>query len=150
MPQSFAALYVHIVFSTKERRTLIDSEWQPDLLSYIGGIVRNVKGSLLRAGGMPDHVHLLCSLPRDLSTAEVVRTVKGNSSKWVHTEFPARQNFAWQSGYGAFSVSQSQLDVVKHYIDNQLEHHRKSTFADEFRALLQTHHLQWDERYVWD
>jgi REP element-mobilizing transposase RayT len=150
MPQSFGSLHFHIVFSTKNRQTLIDADLQVRLYEYIGGILRAEKSVLLAAGGMSDHVHLLVSLSRELSIAETVRLVKANSSKWIHETFPDRQLFAWQAGYGAFSVSFSNLPVVKNYLARQAEHHRVRTFQDEFREFLRKHDLDWDERYVWD
>jgi putative transposase len=150
MPQSFGALYFHLVFSTKNRQPLIDDDLQARLYEYIGGILRAEKSVLLAAGGMPDHVHLLVSLSRELSIAETLRLVKANSSKWIHETFPDRQHFAWQAGYGAFSVSFSNLPDVKHYLARQAEHHRIRTFQDEFREFLRKHELEWDERYVWD
>jgi REP element-mobilizing transposase RayT len=101
------------------------------------------------AGGMPDHVHLLVSLGRTLSVADAVRLIKSNSSGWTHEELRL-PDFQWQTGYGAFAVSYSNIDPVKAYIANQAEHHRTRTFQDEFRAFLRRHHLEWDERYVWD
>lgn len=150
MPQSFGSLHFHIVFSTKNRQPLIDVELQPRLYEYIGGILRAEKSVLLAAGGMPDHVHLLVSLSRELSIAETLRLVKANSSKWIHETFPDRKLFAWQAGYGAFSVSYSNLPDVKSYLARQIEHHRVRTFQDEFRDFLRKHELEWDERYVWD
>ena len=127
MPQSLASLNFHLVFSTKNRQPLIDPEIQERLYEYIGGILRAEKSVLLAAGGMPDHVHLLVSLSRELSIADTLRLVKANSSKWVHETFPHRQNFGWQAGYGAFSVSFSNLPEVKKYIAGQAEHHRIRT-----------------------
>ncbi len=120
------------------------------LYDYIGGTLRGNKCGLLDAGGMPDHVHLLVSLARDLSTADLLRLVKCNSSRWVHETFPGMHGFAWQTGYGAFAVSVSQLDAVKAYIAHQEEHHRTRSYQDEFRAFLRTHGQEWDEQYVWD
>ena len=150
MPQSFGSLHFHVVFSTKSRQPWIEAELQSRLYQYLGGILRAEKSVLLAAGGMPDHVHLLVSLSRELSIAETVRLVKANSSKWIHRLFAERQQFAWQAGYGAFSVSFSNLPEVKDYIARQPEHHRVRTFQDEFRDFLRKHELEWDERYVWD
>jgi REP element-mobilizing transposase RayT len=150
VPQSFGSLHFHLVFSTKNRQPLIDAELRTRLYEYIGGILRAEKLVLLAAGGMPDHVHLLVSLSRESSIAETLQLVKANSSKWIHTTFPERQHFAWQAGYGAFSVSFSSIADVKNYIARQAEHHRVRTFQDEFREFLRKHELEWDERYVWD
>jgi REP element-mobilizing transposase RayT len=150
MPQSYAALYCHFVFSTKNREPTIAADLQPRLFAYIGGTLRDIKCVLLAAGGIEDHVHLLVSLSREVSVAQTVREIKANSSRWVHESFPQLQAFAWQNGYGAFSVSRSQLDPVKAYLANQREHHRKRTFQQEFIALLKKHDIEYDERYLWD
>jgi putative transposase len=150
MPQSFAALYCHIIFSTKHREPLISREVQPRLFAYIGGGLRDEGNVLLAAGGMPDHVHLLVSLKRQTSVAEVVRLVKANSSGWVHQTIPELRGFAWQNGYGAFSVSTSALPAVKHYLAGQEEHHRTRTFQEEFVEFLKKHEIEYDERYLWE
>src|SRR4051812_15381009 len=130
MPQSFAAVQVHLVFSTKNRVACITPDLAPDLYGYIHGIVAGESGMLLAAGGVADHVHLLVTLGRETSIAQLVRLVKCNSSKWVHDTYPAHAGFAWQNGYGAFSVSRSHRDLVEHYIATQAEHHAKATFQD--------------------
>ena len=150
MPQSFVCLHVHLVFSTKNRARLIDEELTTRLYDYIGGIVRRRNGALIAAGGMPDHIHLLISLGKETSISDLVRTIKSNSSKWIHETFPQRQGFRWQSGYGAFAVSQSNLEGVTSYIGGQAEHHRKESFQDELRALLKRCKIEFDERYMWD
>src|SRR5436309_6732655 len=122
MPQSLASLNFHLVFSTKNRQPLIGGEIRSRLYEYLGGILRAEKSVLLAAGGMPDHVHLLASLSRELSIAETLRLIKANSSKWVHETFPDRQQFGWQAGYGAVSVSFSNLPHVKSYIARQADH----------------------------
>jgi REP element-mobilizing transposase RayT len=150
MPQSLAALYCHVVFSTRNREPLIDPEWEDRLYGYVGGILGNRKCLLLIAGGMPDHVHLLVSLARTWSVADLVRDVKSNSSAWIHEEIPDMRHFSWQDGYGAFSVSVSQLDAVRKYVAGQKEHHARQSYQDEFRAILKRHGVEYDERYVWD
>jgi REP element-mobilizing transposase RayT len=150
MPQSFGSIHLHVVFSTKNREPLIAPALAPRLYDYIGGTLRGHKCALLDAGGMPDHAHLLVSMSREMSAAELVRVVKSNSSRWVHDTFPDLGGFAWQSGYGAFAVSYSQLGAVRAYIAGQEEHHRTRTFQDEFRAFLKAHDMEWDERYMWD
>jgi putative transposase len=149
MPQSFASLHCHIVFSTKHRQPLIKSDLQPRLFEYIGGILRNHATPLIAAGGMPDHVHLLVSMGRTIAVADAVRLIKSNSSGWMHEELQM-PDFQWQTGYGAFAVSYSNIDAVKTYLANQEQHHRAQSFQDEFRELLRRHDLEWDERYVWD
>ena len=150
MPQSFACLHHHVIFSTKNRAPLITAEIQPRLYAYIGGILRENKCCLVAAGGMPDHIHLLIELSRELSMAEALRRIKSNSSKWIHQTFADQRTFAWQAGYGAFAVSYSNLESVKHYLASQAEHHQKTTFQEEFRAFLLRHEIAYDERYLWD
>jgi REP element-mobilizing transposase RayT len=149
MPQSFASLHCHIVFSTKNRQPQITLAIQSRLYEYIGGILRNNSSALISAGGMSDHVHLLVSIGRTLSIANSVRLIKANSSKWIHEELQL-PDFQWQTGFGAFAVSYSNIDAVKQYIANQEEHHRVRTFQGEFREILRRHGLEWDEKYVWD
>src|SRR5688500_12474041 len=112
MPQSLASLNVHIIFSTKNRSQFIAADLQPRLYEYISGVLRSLNCKLVMAGGMPDHVHLLVSIARDVSVSDLVRAIKANSSRWVHETAPKLAEFAWQSGYGAFSVSQSNVDDV--------------------------------------
>jgi REP element-mobilizing transposase RayT len=150
MPQSLAALYVHLVFSTKNREPFIGPDLAPRLYAYIGGILRETGSVLLEAGGMPDHIHLLVSLGRQTSVADAVRNVKANSSRWVHETFPNRAAFGWQNGYGAVTVSHSNVEAVREYIRGQAEHHKTKTFQDELREFLRRHAIDWDERYVWD
>jgi putative transposase len=150
MPQSFGSIHMHVVFSTKGREPLIIPDITQRLYDYIGGTLRGNKCSLLDAGGVPDHVHLLVSMSRDMSAADLVRLVKSNSSRWIHETFSKLMGFAWQSGYGAFAVSYSQISDVKKYIGRQEEHHKVVTFQEEFRSFLKAHDLEWNEKYVWD
>jgi REP element-mobilizing transposase RayT len=150
MPQSFACLHHHLIFSTKGRSPLLVDDLPDRLYAYVGGIMRNENGTLAAAGGMPDHVHLLISLSRESSVSDVLRHIKGSSSRWIHETIPDLRGFAWQSGYAAFAVSYSQLEDVKHYIATQANHHRTVTFQEEFRAFLRRHDLAFDERYLWD
>jgi REP element-mobilizing transposase RayT len=150
MPQSFTCLHYHLVFSTKHRLPQIAADLAPRLYAYLGGILRSDDGCLVAAGGMPDHVHLLARLSKQASVADALRLLKANSSKWIHETFPDRRDFAWQNGYGAFAVSYSNLTRVQRYIANQAEHHRTLTFQEEFIAFLRRHHLEYDERYLWD
>jgi REP element-mobilizing transposase RayT len=149
MPQSFASLHCHIVFSTKRREPRIEAGLQPRLFEYIGGILRHHSCQLIAAGGIPDHVHLLASLGRTVSVADVVRDIKAISSGWLHDEL-SMQEFQWQNGYGAFAVSYSNIENVRTYLANQDQHHRRVSFQEEFLELLRRHHLEWDERYLWD
>jgi len=150
MPQSFASLHCHIVFSTKYRAQFITPEIQTRLYPYLGGIGREQGYSLIAAGGMPDHVHLLVSMSREVSVAGVVRVLKANSSKWIHETFPDMAMFAWQAGYGAFAVSYLNIGAVQKYLANQAVHHRRQTFQEEFVALLRKHDIEYDERYLWE
>jgi len=150
MPQSFASLHVHIIFSTKSRAPLISGDLAPRLYEYIGGIVRARGSVLVAAGGMADHVHLLCSLGRQISVAEALRDIKANSSKWIHETLPNHRGFAWQAGYGAFAVSFSNVPGVTRYIANQAEHHRTRTFQEELITLLRRHNLEFDESHLRD
>ncbi|MDR1484538.1 MAG: IS200/IS605 family transposase [Planctomycetaceae bacterium] len=151
MPQSFAQIYIHIVFSTKCRHPfLVDETVAKKVRAYIVGIAINLHCNAIQVGGMPDHIHLLCSLSRQKTVADLVRTIKINSTKWIKSNIDGMQNFHWQDGYGVFSVSRSQRDDVIQYIVTQKEHHTKSSFQDEFRLLLKRHEIEWDEKYVWD
>jgi putative transposase len=150
MPQSLACINIHFIWSTKNRERWITSDLAVRLYPFLGGIVRERGCVLSLVGGMPDHVHLLVSLGRTVSVADLVCDVKSVSSQWVHKEFPALREFAWQAGYGAFAVSLSGVPDVWKYIDSQAEHHRAVTFQDEYRAFLHRHEIEWDERYVWD
>jgi putative transposase len=150
MPQSFASLNCHLIFSTKNCEPLIVAEMTPRIYEYIGGICRETGNVLLAAGGMPDHVHLLISMGRQTSVADLVRTIKANSSGWVHKTFANQGGFAWQNGYGAFSVSLSNVEAVRQYIANQSDHHRTKTFQEEYLEFLKRHNLHYDERYLWE
>ncbi|MBX9626468.1 MAG: IS200/IS605 family transposase [Gemmataceae bacterium] len=150
MPQSLASVYLHVVFSTKHRAPAITPDLRPRLYPYLAGTALGSGTKLLDAGGVADHVHLLVSLGRELTIADLVKTLKAGSSRWVHDTFPGRRDFAWQAGYGAFSVGFPELGAVRAYIDSQEDHHRATPFQGEFRALLTRHGVAWDERYVWD
>jgi putative transposase len=136
---------VHIVFSTKERRKIIPRDMKERVWSYIAGICKQEKIFVHAVGGMEDHVHLLLQIPPTMTLAEAVRTVKSNSSSWMKQEI---KKFAWQEGYGGFSVSKSQIPVVVRYIKNQERHHKKMSFENEFRALLEKHGIEFDPKYV--
>ena len=117
---------------------------------YLGGICRELDCPAIRIGGVEDHVHVLCRLGRSVRIADLVRDLKRDSSKWVKEKFPDLPDFAWQSGYGTFSISPNHVDRLVSYIANQQEHHRRESFQDEFRRLLRKYEIEWDERYVWD
>jgi len=145
MSHTYTKSHFHLVFSTKERRKIISKEMQPKLWSYMSGICRNHEMIPVVVGGIGDHVHLLFHLPAKLALAEAVRTIKLNSSSWMNEH---RAGFAWQEGYGAFSVSASNLAAVTRYIQNQEQHHRKKTFEEEFVAFLKKHGIDYDPKYV--
>ena len=150
MPQSFAAVDLHIVFSTKSREPSLPLDRIPRLREYMAGTLQTLKCRLLNANGMPDHLHLLVSMGREVSLAELIGTVKSSSSRWVHDTFDDSRGFGWQAGYGVFGVSPSKLRAVHQYIDRQQEHHRTITFQEEFLEFLRRHNQVWDERYVWE
>jgi REP element-mobilizing transposase RayT len=150
MAHTYVNLLVHVIFSTKDRRPHIDAELQSRLFAYTGGVLRDIGAVPMIVNGTADHVHQLVGLPSTRSIAELIRVVKANSSKWVHEEFASRREFAWQSGYAAFSVSQSNADAVRQYITDQEEHHRTVSFEEEYVAFLKRHGIAYDERYVWE
>jgi putative transposase len=149
MSHSYVSALFHCVFSTKERRKTITEDLHERLWPYIGGIARENKMTAMAIGGVEDHVHLLLSIPSTLSIAKAMQLIKGGSSTWVHETFPEHRQFAWQEGYGAFSVGISQVADTKTYIANQREHHRTTTFQEEFIAFLERHGIEYDPRYVW-
>ncbi len=150
MPQSLAAVYVHLIFSTKNRQPLIQPEIEEELRRYLAGILRNLDSPMICANGTADHIHILIRLGRKHSLADIVEEIKKSSSKWIKTKGPAFRDFYWQNGYGAFSIGQSGIDGLKEYLANQKEHHRQKSFQDEFREFLDKYQLEYDERYVWD
>ncbi|GMV97314.1 MAG: IS200/IS605 family transposase [Phycisphaerae bacterium] len=149
MAQSLTCLNYHLIFSTKNRAAMILPDVQPRLYGYIGGIIKGLHGRLLAAGGTQDHVHLLASLAPKHSLSDVLRDVKGGTSKWIHEEFAGMSIFGWQDGYGAFSVSQSNVPQVREYIQNQEAHHRQMSFQEEFIQFLDRHGVEYDPRYIW-
>jgi REP element-mobilizing transposase RayT len=151
MPQSLAKILVHTVFSTKDRRPFLrDKSLRDELHRYLGGILTNHDCQPLVIGGVEDHVHLLSTLSRTCKAAEMVKEVKRGSSLWLKTKSPDLRDFAWQNGYGIFSIGFSQIESVRKYIARQEEHHRKISFQDEFREFLCRYEIEFDERYVWD
>lgn len=141
---------MHIVFSTKHRQPLIDESWRSQLHQYLGGTVRGMECVALEVGGVADHVHLLVSLHPKHSLADFLRGLKSNTSKWINESAFVRSRFEWQRGYGAFSVSQSQMEKVRQYIQNQEAHHHRMTFEEEFVMFLKAHGIAYDERYIFD
>jgi len=150
MPQSLAKLYVHLVFSTKNREQIIIDAIRSDLHAYMGGILNGMKCTPIEINTEPDHAHLLFLLARTTTMSDVVGNVKKSATDWLRTKGPEFLAFHWQAGYGAFSVSQSAVEDVRQYIRNQREHHRTRSFQDEFRTFLAKYEIEFDERYVWD
>ncbi len=149
MASTFASVYYHVIFSTKDRYPHIADDVAPRLHGYIGGIIHGENGIPIAVGGTADHVHILFAMRTEPSLAAMINKVKSNSSKWMHETFPEKSKFAWQNGYGVFSVSASNVDEVNAYVANQEAHHRKRTFQEEFLAFLKRHGVEYDERYVW-
>jgi putative transposase len=150
MAHTFAHLLTHIVFSTKDRRPLLDAELKSRLFPYLGGIIRARGGKAIIINGLTDHVHILASLAAKHSLSDLMRELKADSTGWIHKNFPNHREFAWQIGYGAFSVSHSNLAEVEKYIAHQEEHHRKISFQEELVAFLQKHEIEYDERFLWE
>jgi putative transposase len=150
MPQSLSFVLVHLVFSTKDRFTCLGPSIRPSLHAYLATVARNQGNECYRAGGVADHVHMAIRLSRTVAIAGLVEEVKTSSSKWLKTTSPELANFAWQRGYGAFSVGPADLNALIAYIDGQEEHHRTRSFQEEYRAFLTKYGIQFDERYVWD
>jgi REP-associated tyrosine transposase len=149
MGHTYARLYVHGVWSTKERRPLITSALQTKLYPYVGGIARKHGFSTISIGGVADHIHILFALPSNLAVAKAVQSIKGNSAKWVNDTVSVEGGFAWQEGYGAFTIGMSQVDRTAAYIEGQAAHHRSQTFQEEFIQFLNTHGIECDPRYIW-
>jgi putative transposase len=149
MPHTFASLLIHVVFSTKNRAPDLSAELPGRLFPYMGGIVRELKGTALIVNGPADHVHLLLSMPTAIAVADLLRVLKTNSCRWVHGQFPARKHFGWQAGYGAFTVSASRLEDVRNYIAAQQTHHQRVSFQEEFLALLKRHRLECGASDLW-
>lgn len=146
---SYVCHTFHIVFSTKERRPLIDAKFQQDLYKFIGGIIRKNSGVLIEAGGVSDPIHLLARLHQSIAHADVIRDVKSGSSRWVNEKGLCKEQFHWQEKYGSFTVSRSVEPEVITYLRNQEQHHQTMSFQEEFRAWLKKHGEVVDERYVW-
>jgi REP element-mobilizing transposase RayT len=150
MPQSLAFLLVHVVFSTKGRAPVLDPSVRPALYAYLATVAQGAGCQCLQVGGVADHVHLALRLSRTVTTAKLVEVLKTSSSRWLKGQSPALADFAWQRGYGAFSVSPRDLDALRRYLENQEEHHLGREFQEEYRGLLTGHGVDFDERFVWD
>jgi putative transposase len=150
MPQSLSKVVLHVVFSTKNREPWLDLDVRPRMHAYLATICRDLGAELVLVGGVADHVHVVTTLPRTVSQAQMIEQVKKTSSKWIKACDFRYRGFFWQRGYGAFSVSPSQLQIVLEYLNQQQEHHQTRTFQEEYRDLLRKHDVAFDERYVWD
>ena len=140
----------HVIFSTKHRRPLIHKSFQEPMYQYIGGIIRDKRGSLLEIGGVEDHIHLLAYFHQSVAVSDMIRDIKSGSSRWINETHNPPEKFAWQVKYGSFSVSQSAIPNVRAYIQGQEAHHKKENYQDEFRRFLKKHGFEIDERYIWD
>ncbi len=150
MPQSFALIIVHLVFSTKDRTPILNTSIRTALHAYLATVARNAGCECFRVGGVADHVHLAVSMSRTATTAKLIEELKTSSSKWLKMQSPTLAAFAWQRGYAAFSVGPSDQAALRHYIDTQEEHHHKQTFEDELRAFLAKYGIEHNELYMWD
>ena len=150
MPQSLSLVIVHIIFSTKERAPLLDADTRRKLHAYLATVARNAGCEAYRVGGVEDHAHLAIRLSRTLSIADLVEELKTSSSKWLKPQSPTLGAFAWQRGYGCFSVGPTDLESLGEYIDRQEEHHQRRTFQEEFRMFLEKYRVEYNEAYVWD
>ena len=150
MANTYTALHYHLVFSTKNRQPWITPDLEERIWDFLGGIARKNKMKPLKTGGIEDHIHILLGAPPTLAPAKIAQLIKGGSSAWIHDTFSNLQDFAWQDGYGAFTVSKSAVPDLTAYIHNQRQHHLALTYQDEYRALLNRHGIEYDERYIWD
>lgn len=150
MPQSLVKNFIHITFSTKDRLPTIDSIIKDELFRYLGGTCRDLESYPIIVGGYINHVHLLVNLSRKMALMDLIEKLKTSSSKWIKDKGEQYGNFYWQRGYGAFSVNPKQIYIVREYIQNQAEHHKKLTFENEYRQFLRENNIEYDERYVWD
>ena len=150
MANTYSCLFYHIVFSTKHRQNLINKDIENRVWAYIGGIARKHKLKAIQIGGIETHIHALIMSPPILAPSQIAQWLKGDSSKWIHTEFNDLRKFAWQDGFGAFSVSRSKVPAVIEYIKNQREHHQKENFEDEYVKLMKLHEVEYESKYLFD
>lgn len=149
MSQSLSKLYVHLIFHVKNNIGLIRAEDEKDLYAYMGGVIKSSNSIPVNINGTEDHVHVLCIMSKNISLSDLMEDIKKNSSRWIKTKGTHYQNFAWQGGYAGFSVSQSKVDVVSRYIDNQKEHHKHQTFREEYIQFLKEYGIEYNEDYLW-
>ena len=149
MSQSLSKLYIHLIFHTKNNESFIDTDIESELYAYLGGLLKDLKCVPIKINGIEDHIHILCIMSKNISLADLTEDIKRNSSRWIKTKGDKYKNFAWQGGYGGFSVSQSKADVVKHYIENQKEHHKALSFKEEYIRFLKEYDIDFNEDYLW-
>lgn len=150
MPNTYSSLLVHVVFSTKKREPWLTPEILKRLDTYVSGIAKQNGFAAIAVGGVKDHVHVLLSVPPVVSVAKAVQLIKGGTSKWISETFPYCAKFAWQSGYGAFTIGVSMINVTVAYIKKQEEHHRAKTFREEYEEFMKRHGIEYDEKYLVD
>ena len=144
---SYHSLYYHIIFSTKNRNTYLDETQLEEMYKYMSGVIKNMKAKLFLINGPSDHVHIALSTNPDISISDCARTIKANTSRWVHERFERLRDFRWQEGYSAFSVSKSNIQSVVNYIENQREHHKTITFEEELKSFLKKHNIEYNSKY---
>ncbi|MDH4202168.1 MAG: IS200/IS605 family transposase [Phycisphaerae bacterium] len=144
---SYHSLYYHIIFSTKNRNTYLDDAQLEEMYKYMSGVIKSMKAKLFLVNGPSDHVHIALSMSPDVSISDCARTIKANTSRWIHERFEGLRDFAWQEGYSAFSVSKSNIQSVTKYIQNQREHHKTISFEEELKSFLKKHHIEYNPKY---
>jgi REP element-mobilizing transposase RayT len=150
MSQSLVKNYIHIVFSTKHREDFIDEKIEKELFSYIAALCKDFQSIALQIGGTDNHIHILCTLSKKVALMKLIQEIKAHSSKWIKTKGKKYENFYWQDGYGAFSVSEENLYPTINYIKNQRQHHQTKGYKDELINILEKHRIKYDEKYLWD
>ncbi|HVG34707.1 MAG TPA: IS200/IS605 family transposase [Pyrinomonadaceae bacterium] len=150
MPQSLSSILIHLIFSTKRRESIISPDIEAELYAYIATVLREYKSPAILINGTRDHIHILFALSRTVTVSDIVEEIKKRSSKWIKTKGSEYRNFQWQTGYGAFSVGQSNVTALKKYISAQKDHHHHKSFQEEYRAFLMKYNIEWDEEYLWD
>lgn len=150
MPQSLSSILIHLVFSTKHREPFITPVIEPELHAYLAAVCKECGSPALIINGTTNHVHLLCALSRTSTVAALVEEIKKRSSKWIKSKGAEFRGFQWQTGYGAFSIGESNVGALKKYIAGQKEHHRRQSFEMEYQRFLEKYGIEYDERYVWD
>ena len=148
MSQSLSKLYVHLIFHVRNNEGLIRPEDETELYAYIGGVIKLSKSIPININGIENHIHVLCIMSKNISLADLLEGIKGNSSRWIKTKSTQYKNFSWQGGYAGYSVSQSKVEVVNRYIENQKEHHKHQTFKDEYLQFLNENGIEYNEEYL--